>query len=593
MSYFTQTELKTRHTDDGAETLVDAVHPLPVNNDAIYENDVNFSVSDNGGFSGSVADYFESLETINYDNSATNPKTIKVRFKRSQQIASIGFGCNDGDANFSNIKISVLGSADTIRAIADHSDDDTKFNSKVINFTPEPANGVLIEFHTADPVGLSNLIIYKSQNRISRIQAIRPDGLLTDVGATNNDNLHVSVQEYGDTPAIDAFARLRIAEPYTLFDSKQLHDKQPLFWDEALGGSATSIHNPVNACTEMKVTADANDYVIRQTKQRFNYQPGKSQLIFMTFYSPQVTGITTRVGLFDSVIGNVRTPKNGIFFECDGTLSWNIAKNGTIVESVTQANWNVDPLDGTGPSGITLNMSAAQIMIIDYEWLGVGRVRVGFVIDGLVYYVHNFNHANDPLFYSVYMSTPNLPLRYSIETDGTAGSELDHICSTVISEGGVEETGLRRSIDTETTSISAVSANVPYAILGMKLKSAYSDITVIPEFFSMICTSNDDYRWSLHLNPELSAPLTYNNLDNSAIQYAIGSGETLINLDPSNKMDSGFVKGTRGGDAGRKFTSALRMGSNLDGTLDTIVLAATSLSSNAPFHGSLTYRELL
>ena len=121
------------------------------------------------------------------------------------------------------------------------------------------------------------------------------------------------------------------------------------------------------------------------------------------------------------------TPKDGIFFEADGDVSWNICKNGTITESVPQSAWNVDPLDGTGASGITLNLSAAQIAIIDYQWLGVGRVRTGFVIDGLPYYVHYFNHSNNPTFKSVYMSTPNLPIRYDIQTDGTNAGSLDHI----------------------------------------------------------------------------------------------------------------------------------------------------------------------
>ena len=186
----------------------------------------------------------------------------------------------------------------------------------------------------------------------------------------------------------------------------------------------------------------------------FTYQPSTGAAAYdieastgggggFTFTGTDLTPgeFVTIKAVFDGTGTNNLTPNNGIFFECDGSLSWNIAKNGSITETVTQANWNVDKLDGTGPSGITLEPEATQILIIDYEWLGVGRVRVGFVIDGLIYYVHYFNHANDDTFTSVYMSTPNLPLRYTIETDGTEAAELDHICSSVISEGGLEETG--------------------------------------------------------------------------------------------------------------------------------------------------------
>lgn len=268
-----------------------------------------------------------------------------------------------------------------------------------------------------------------------------PTGTFVNFGATRKGNFKVAIQEYGDTAAIDAFARLRISEPYTIFDSKQLHDKQPLFWDEEINASGTSNHSSVDACTVMTVTASASDSVIRQTKQRFNYQPGKSQFVLMTFHSTQDPSITCRIGLFDGTSANHLTPNNGIFFLCNNEVSWNIAKNGTITETALQADWNIDPMDGSGPSGYILDLDATQILLLDFEWLGVGRVRCGFVFNGIPYYVHQFVHANDPTFTTVYMSTPNLPLRYDIQSDGTSAGALDHICSTVMSEGGLEKTG--------------------------------------------------------------------------------------------------------------------------------------------------------
>jgi len=314
------------------------------------------------------------------------------------------------------------------------------------------------------------------------ITGIKENGDFVNFAATKQGNFKVAVNEYGDTPAIDAFDRLRISEPYTLFDSKQLHDKQPLFWSETSGGNATSVHLSADACVRMTVSANSADYVIRQTKQRFNYQPGKGMLIFMTFHGNESAGLTKRVGCFDGTGVNYFDPNNGIFFELNNNRSWNIAKNGTITETVPQSAWNVDKLDGTGSSLLTLNFDYPQIAIIDYEWLGVGRVRVGFVVDGIIRYCHYFNHANTSPFQTVYMSTPNLPLRYSIQTDGTTSGSLDHICSTVISEGGIEETGILRSVDTGTAHVDADVADTTYAILGIKLKNLYKDITVTPEF---------------------------------------------------------------------------------------------------------------
>lgn len=418
-----------------------------------------------------------------------------------------------------------------------------------------------------------------------------PTGTFVNFQATRRGNFKVSIDEYGDTTAIDAFARLRISQPYTIYDSKQLHDKQPLFWDEITAGSATSVHSSTNAATVMTVTASASDYVIRQTKQRFNYQPGKSQLIVFTFHAPQQTGVTMQIGAFDGTGGTYRTPYNGIFLEItDSSVSWNIAKNGSTTETVTQANWNYDPFDGTGPSGLTLDLDAVLIGFFDIEWLGVGRVRAGFYVGGLPRYTHFFNHSNDSSFTSVYMSTPNLPLRYYIESDGTGGGTLDHICSTVISEGGIQQTGILRSVNTGTTHIDANAADTKYAVIGIRLQSTYYDITVLPEYFSMISETNDDFKWTIEMGPTIAGTFTYSALTNSSIEYALGATANTVTT-PGLVIDSGFSKSSATID--RRFVTALTLGSTIAGTQDELVLTVTPLSSNADYQASLTFRELL
>jgi hypothetical protein len=418
-----------------------------------------------------------------------------------------------------------------------------------------------------------------------------PNGDFINFGATMRGNFPVSINEFGDTSSIDAFDRLRVSNPYTIFDSKQLHDSSPLFFDQSLGGSATSSHSTNDARTRLSVTASSSDFAIRQTKQRFNYQPGKSLLLFGTLQASMETGITKRIGFFDGTGTNFMTPNNGIWLEVNGTTpAWKIAKNGTTTENVAQSAWNTDPLDGTGPSGLTLDMDGMQIMIIDLEWLGSGRVRVGFMIKGLIRYVHNFDHANNALFPTVYMSTPNLPVRYDIQSDGSGAGDLDHICSTVMSEGGIEKTGISRAIDTETTHLDANTADTPYVLLALRLKSTHLDITVLPEYMSMISETNDNFRWSLHLNPTYNGSLTYNDVDNSACQYAAGATANDI-TDQGIKMDAGYAQSAA--TVNRQFQSTLRIGSMIDGTPDELVLAVTPLSANADIQGSLSYRELL
>jgi len=405
-----------------------------------------------------------------------------------------------------------------------------------------------------------------------------------------------------DSPSIDAFARLRVSEPHTIFDTKNIFDddaiagtaeNQPLFWDnqQTSGGSTTTVYNVNQAKQTLSVANGVAGVRVRQTLQRFNYQPGKSQLIFITFnLNDLYEGNNKRVGLFDE--------NNGIFLEGSGT-DLNIVRrtytsNETVDNQVIQSSWNIDPMDGTGPSGITLDCTKTQILIIDFEWLGVGRVRTGFVIDGLIYYVHEFLNANN--LTTVYMSTPNLPIRYEIENTGTGPADsIDCICSSVISEGGVEELGMVRSASTSTL-VDANAAGTTYALIGLRLKSAYKGATVNILAMSMMETAGSkDILWSLQYNPTVAGAFTYNNLSNSAVQVAYGA--TANTVTNGKIIASGFFNSANGGISGvasQNINTALKIGTKIDGTQIPIVLCATPIVvTNADVYGSLTWRELI
>lgn len=233
----------------------------------------------------------------------------------------------------------------------------------------------------------------------------------------------------------DAFGRIRTSNITTLFDSKQVGDNRPLLWDdqEVSGGGTSSTYSVNRSSTTLGVSASTAGKRVRQTYQRFNYQPGKSQLVFMTgvlFSSGGGSGISAAMGYFDDNNGCFVSSINGAVFA--NIRSY--VSGAAVTTSVAQDDWNGDRLDGTGPSGKTLDASKAQIWWCDLEWLGVGSVRMGFMIDGAFIAIHTFYNANNST--SVYMTTPNLPLRYEIANDGTGGaSTLETICSTVISEG--------------------------------------------------------------------------------------------------------------------------------------------------------------
>ena len=270
--------------------------------------------------------------------------------------------------------------------------------------------------------------------------------------------------------AADAFGRLRISEAFTLGDYKHTYGIDPNFRDTlSNGGTVTHIAN--QAAARLATTNNSSSRAIHQTKMYHNYMPGKSQLIKSTinFYTA-TANVTKRTGYYDDL--------NGIYFEQNGAgvLSFVIRTDtsGTASDArrVIQSDWNKDKCDGTGPSGFNLDITKTQIFFIDFQWLGVGRVRCGFVHDGLTIVAHEFYNSNN--LSTVYMSNPNLPIRCEILNTGTTtGAFFDQICSTVVSEGGYVESGIDFSVDSGQTSQSVTVADGMYPIVAIRLKNTF------------------------------------------------------------------------------------------------------------------------
>ena len=422
----------------------------------------------------------------------------------------------------------------------------------------------------------------------------------TVVKQASGDNTAIT---FGDTFAIDAFGRARVSNPQTLFDSKNIFDddglasnveNQPLFYDnqETSGSGTSTTYNANESSQTISVGATTAGTRVRQTKMRFNYQPGKSQLVLMTFVlGTQASGITRREGIFDD--------ENGLFLEDDGTdykfVTRTYTSGSAVDNEVTQTNWNLDTMDGSGTSGITLDFTKSQILFLDYEWLGVGRVRMGFVVDGKIYYAHEFLNAN--VLDKVYMQTPNLPLRSEITNDGTGvASSLTQICSSVISEGGSQDLGVQRYASTSGTHVDCASENTIYAIVGIRLKAEYLGATIkLLESSVLETTGSKYYEWLILLNPTVAGTFTYSDQTNSAVQTATGAtantvtGGTYITggMGASSFRGGGFVEG--------EVADALRLGSLIDGTPDELVLCVRPIggSTNIDIEGSLSWRELV
>jgi len=426
-------------------------------------------------------------------------------------------------------------------------------------------------------------IIVKDGNKVDKYYET------SGAGTASNPFKSINIiDSFADGPNLDAFSRLRISNPETLFDSKQLYDNAPLIWDdsEVSGTSTTSVHNVNTASTVISVGGATAGKRVRQTFMRFNYQPGKSQLVLMTGTLDLVgggAGINRSFGLFDD--------NNGIFLKDDEGVYKMVIRSSTsgspVDNEVAQSSWNLDTMDGTGSSGITLDFTKSLILFIDFEWLGVGRVRTGFIIGGKPIYVHEFLHSN--LQEGVYMSTPNLPLRYEIENTGAGvASGLRHICASVISEGGSQDLGIIRTVSNGSTFVNANVVGTLYALVGIRLKSTHIGSVVKQLTESVLAATPDNLEWHLIKNPTVAGTFTYTGLANSAIEFA--TGDTTNTVSGGTILSGGYLSGDQS--IYSDLNSADYLGSAIDGTPDTLVLCVRPLGVNLDVFGSLTFREL-
>lgn len=319
--------------------------------------------------------------------------------------------------------------------------------------------------------------------------------------------------------AIDAFGRQRVSSPLTLFDSSHRYRDNEL-WATATASGGSAVFSANEGLVNLNVNTTNGSQVLRETYKVFSYQPGKSLLVFNTFVmAPAQTNLRQRVGYFGT--------DNGIYFQLNNQTSSFVERSlvtGLVTETVVnQSAWNVDSLDGTGPSGVVLDITKAQIMFMDIEWLGEGTVRVGFIIDGNFLLCHKFNHAN--LIPSTYITTASLPLRYEITNTGVTAnsSTLKQVCSTVISEGGYELRGAQQAVGTPINAPrSFAAANTFYPIVGLKLTASKLDAIVIATAISILGLGNGkNYAWRVVQGGTITGGAWVSAGVDSAVEYNI------------------------------------------------------------------------
>lgn len=426
-------------------------------------------------------------------------------------------------------------------------------------------------------------------NSVLRLYFNTLDQLIGQLMA-NTSTLPVSI----DGTNTDAFGRIRVSQPYTLFDSQSRYAADNQF-DTSTSGTGSTTFNSNQSSVSMSVTGAGVGSVVRQTYRVFPYQPGKGLLVLATFQmdSSDNVNLSQRIGYFNT--------DNGVFFQkVDGVNSFVLRTNtsGTPSDAraVAQSSWNGDKLDGTGESGLTLDLSHPQILWMDFEWLGVGSVRCGFIINGQYIVCHTFNTAN-VYGTTVYMTTAILPVRYEITSTSDIAATLTQICSSVVSEGGYESTSIDHVARRTTVFTNIDTAATFYPIVSIRLASGRTGSVVLPNRAQFLPLTNQNYEVALLKNPTLTGATwaatvpSDSNVEYDVAATAISATGTIVQTD--------YVVAT--GSAGVTQTSLpndynwdLQLGATISGTSDIYTLAVRTVdgATKGSGVGSLSFYDL-
>jgi hypothetical protein len=395
--------------------------------------------------------------------------------------------------------------------------------------------------------------------------------------------------------ATDAFGRLRTSSPLTLFDSSHRYKDNNLWSGLVVGTGSTVGFVTAQGLVNISIGTTAGCSAIRETTKVFSYQPGKSLQVLNTFVmNPAKANLRQRVGYYGA--------DNGMYLELDGDTLYFVERSlslGTTTR-VAQEDWNIDTMLGAGhlnPSGITLDISKAQILWMDIEWLGLGTVRLGFVVDGKFIHCHSFHHAN--LITSTYITTASLPLRYEIANTGitTSSSTLKQVCSSVISEGGYELRGIQQAVGTPVqTPVDLTTAGTYYTVVSIRLKATPNrlDAIIIMTALSILgITNNATYNWQVRASGTSSGATWTDAGVDSAVEYKIGGGTYT----GGRILASGYTYGSNQGSSSVDILKEALFKFQLErdaltGTPYELSIVCASDANGADIHASMDWEEI-
>jgi len=401
---------------------------------------------------------------------------------------------------------------------------------------------------------------------------------------------------FGDSASVDAFSRLRVSNPLILHNSQFTYDLAPIIYEQIVSGSGAAVsYNTTNRCAAMTFeSTPTGSKAYMQSYEYLPYQPGRSQLIFVTFNMlSAASNVLKFAGYSDGV--------NGIEFQLNGTTKQFVVYSASSAgnETVAQSSWNVDKLDGTGASGITLDIAKTQILVIDLQALYVGRVRVGFDVGGTIIYAHEFKHANINTY--PYIQTANLPVRCGMTCSATASTSMNFICSAVISEGGTEDINVYGYTFSQDTGASHIDVGTGGAhLISIRPRTTFNSIAnrtrvafIDVEVFN---SGNQAVKWELCLGQAISGTTTYNNVNTnySSSEYNVAG---TLSGSPTIIIDAGWVpaSGSNKTVVNTAIISRYPITLNASGAvraMGTLTLKATSLSGTQNCYAAIKFREI-
>lgn len=392
-----------------------------------------------------------------------------------------------------------------------------------------------------------------------------------------------------DPTLLDAFGRLKVSNPFTLLDDKFLTSSRNDSWDTLIQNSGTFTH--YSGYNTMVVTSNG-DRVVRQSRMYAPYQPGKGLSIIVTGTLATNGGspnLISRIGFYDD--GNDKIPadtsgSNGYFFELNGTTLYIVERTditGSVVETaVPQSSWNCDPFDGTGPSGIVLDISKRQIFTFELEWLGVGTVVVGFFMRRQLHFAHIFYHANMDTS-TPYITRPSLPVRYEIQSLGDPGTMVQ-ICTTVISDGGYDPKGSVFADGKLSGEAVSVGTGSETPLIGLRLLAGKRRVLVNILNISSFSQSGGNYVVRIYYIPAPAInPLTAGTWRsvNTYSAVEINSTPTAVSLTGAIKVGEEYVVNQmRSTFAGVENRFSLILTSNIPGNSDYCIVTGQTFSGS-------------